>query len=81
MIAARWWYSVAVKSSTRSVPVLETLVHRQNDEAASAGQAPVVEQPGQVGAGARVVAGVPGEDFTNARFHLGSPSFLEVYRR
>src|SRR5215471_13109260 len=43
--------------------VLEALVHGQDDEAAGAGQAPVIHDPGKIGAGASVVAVIPGEDF------------------
>jgi len=42
--------------------VLEALVHRQDHELAGAAQPAVVQQPGQVVEGPRVVRAVPGED-------------------
>src|SRR5207247_8187247 len=56
--------------------VLEALVYGQDDEPARAGEASVIHDAGEIGAGARVLAVVPGEDLFHARFH-DRPSFLE----
>src|SRR5262249_6596292 len=46
--------------------VLEPLVHGQDDEAPRAAEAAVVEDAGEVGQGAGVVAPVPGEDLADS---------------
>ena len=61
-------------------PVLEALVDGEDDEATGAGQAPMVQEARQVGAGAGTVAGIPGEDFANAGFHSRAVLSL-CYRR
>jgi Arc/MetJ family transcription regulator len=47
--------------------VLETLVHRQDDQFSGSGQFAVVEQPGQIGQGAGIIAAVPTQDFFYSR--------------
>src|SRR2546426_10537582 len=51
-------------------PVLKSLVHGQYDEAPGTTQPPMVQQSGQVRAGAGRVALVPAQDLGDAVFHL-----------
>ena len=44
-------------------PVLEALIHRQDDHAPGAAEAAAHQDAGEIGLGARIVALVPGENF------------------
>src|SRR5262249_11167733 len=46
--------------------VLETLVHREDDQLSGPGERAGVEQPGQIGLHARAVGRIPGQDLLHA---------------
>src|SRR5262245_12663879 len=61
-------------------PVLEPLVHGENDHPAATAEAAVVQHAGQVGERAGVVAPVPAQDLAHSLLHADRPSVVRVIR-
>jgi hypothetical protein len=53
--------------------VLESLVHREDHQAACPCQLPMGEQSNHIGFGPRIIASVPTHDFSDAMLHDDPP--------